>query len=113
MLYTRLNNFGERGYLRRKVVQLFEVIRRPLVTEKNTSLQSQGKYGFEVDEDANKVQIKQAVEKAFKVTVTAVNIMSVRGKERRVGRRTVVGSSWKKAVVTLKPGDKIQIFEGV
>jgi large subunit ribosomal protein L23 len=94
-------------------VQLFEVVRRPLVTEKNTSLQAQGKYAFEVAREANKNQVKQAVEKAFKVSVTAVNIISVRGRERRVGRRMVTGSSWKKAVVTLKAGDKIQIFEGV
>lgn len=94
-------------------MQLFEVIRRPLVTEKNTSLQAQGKYAFEVAREANKNQVKQAVEKAFKVNVTAVNIISVRGRERRVGRRMVTGSSWKKAVVTLKTGDKIQIFEGV
>ncbi len=94
-------------------MQLFEVLRNPLVTEKNTSLQSQGKYAFKVDSDANKVQIKQAVEKAFKVTVTSVNIMTVRGKEKRVGRKQVAGSPWKKAIVTLKPGDKIQIFEGV
>ncbi len=94
-------------------MQLFEVIRRPLVTEKNTSLQAVGKYAFEVDRDANKVQVKQAVEKAFKVTVTGVNMMSVRGKEKRVGRKQVPGSPWKKAVVTLKQGDKITIFEGV
>jgi large subunit ribosomal protein L23 len=94
-------------------VQLFEVIRRPLVTEKNTLLQSQNKYAFEVDKDSNKVQVKEAVEKAFKVTVTAVNMITVRGRERRVGRRIVAASPWKKAVVTLKAGDKIQIFEGV
>ena len=63
-------------------MQLFEVLRRPLVTEKNTFLQAQGKYAFEVDDDANKVQVKQAVEKAFKVTVTAVNMMTVRGQRK-------------------------------
>jgi large subunit ribosomal protein L23 len=94
-------------------MQLFEVIRRPLVTEKNTSLQGLGKYCFEVDSDANKVQIKEAVEKAFKVSVTSVNVMTVRGREQRVGRRKVLANTWKKAVVTLKPGDKITIFEGV
>jgi large subunit ribosomal protein L23 len=94
-------------------VQLFEVVKRPLVTEKNTSLQAQNKYAFEVAKEANKNQIKQAVEKAFKVNVTAVNVITVRGSERRVGRRIVAGSPWKKAVVTLKAGDKIQIFEGV
>lgn len=94
-------------------MQLFEVVRRPLVTEKNTAMQAEGKYTFEVAKGANKVQVKQAVEKGFKVTVTAVNIITVRGRERRVGRRIVAGSPWKKAVVTLKAGDKIQIFEGV
>jgi large subunit ribosomal protein L23 len=94
-------------------VQLFEVIRRPLVTEKNTVLQASGKYAFEVAGASNKEQVKAAVEKAFKVKVTAVNIMTVRGREKRVGRRKVTTTPWKKAVVTLKPGDKIQIFEGV
>jgi len=94
-------------------MQLFEVIRRPLVTEKNTILQGTGKYGFEVAAGANKVQIKKAVEKAFKVTVTSVNVMTVRGREQRVGRRKVLANKWKKAVVTLKSGDKITIFEGV
>jgi large subunit ribosomal protein L23 len=94
-------------------MQLYEVLRRPLVTEKGTLLQTQNKYGFEVSDEANKMQVKQAVEKAFKVTVTAVNIITVRGKEKRVGRKQIVKSPWKKAIVTLKTGDKIQIFEGV
>jgi len=94
-------------------VHLYEVLRRPLITEKNTTLQAQGKYAFEVDEEANKNQIKLAVEKAFKVKVTTVNVMTVPGKTRRVGRRQVLTSSRKKAIVTLKPGDKIELFEGV
>jgi large subunit ribosomal protein L23 len=94
-------------------VQLYEVLRRPLVTEKNTILQSQGKYVFEVSGNANKPQIKNAVEKAFNVKVRTVNIMIVGGKQRRMGRRQVVTSPWKKAVVTLREGDKIQLFEGV
>ena len=94
-------------------MQLFDVIRRPLVTEKNTILQSHGKYGFEIAREANKEEVKKAVEKAFKVKVTAVNIMMVRGQERKVGRKVLPGSPWKKAIVTLKAGDKIQIFEGV
>ncbi len=83
------------------------------MTEKSTLQQANNKYGFEIAKGANKVEVKQAVEKAFKVTVTAVNIMTVRGPEKRVGRKMVAANSWKKAVVTLKPGDKIQIFEGV
>ncbi len=94
-------------------MHLYEVLRRPLITEKNTVLQPLGKYVFEVAGGANKFQIKQAVEKAFDVKVTKVNVMTVAGKGRRVGRRQVLTSSWKKAVVTLKPGDKIEFFEGV
>jgi large subunit ribosomal protein L23 len=91
----------------------YEVLRRPLITEKNTELQIQGKYAFEVAREANKPQIKQAVEKAFDVTVTTVNVMNIHGGVRRVGRRQVSTRSWKKAIVTLQPGDKIELFEGV
>lgn len=95
-------------------MHLYEVLRRPLITEKNTSLQAGGKYAFEVAGSATKFQIKQAVEKAFKVKVTAVNIMNVPGKKRRMGRREIETSRpWKKALVTLKPGEKIELFEGV
>ena len=94
-------------------MHLYEVLRRPLITEKDTVLQAQGKYAFEVARGANKPQIKQAVEEAFKVKVTAVNVMTVPGKTRRIGRQQVLTQSWKKAVVTLKSGDKIELFEGV
>jgi len=87
-------------------------LRRPLITEKYTALQAYGKYAFEVAGEANKTQVKEAVEKAFKVEVTAVNVMTVAGKSRRLGRRLLPARSWKKAVVTLKPGDKIELFEG-
>jgi len=91
----------------------YEVLRRPLITEKNAGLQVQGKYVFEVAEEANKPQIKQAVERAFNVTVTTVNVMNIRSKMRRAGKRQVSTRSWKKAIVTLQPGDKIELFEGV
>ncbi len=94
-------------------MHLYEVLRRPLITEKNTLLQAQGKYAFEIASEANKPQVKQAVEKVFKVKVLAVNVMTVPPKTRRVGRRQVLTQSWKKAIVTLKPGDKIELFEGV
>ncbi|MFH0913832.1 MAG: 50S ribosomal protein L23 [Chloroflexota bacterium] len=94
-------------------MHLYDVIKRPLVTEKNTGQQALGKYAFEVDQKANKPQVKQAVEKAFKVKVTAVNTMNMPGKMKRFGKREVHTPAWKKAVVTLKPGDKIEIFEGV
>lgn len=94
-------------------MHLYEVLRRPLITEKNTIMQAQNKYAFEVAKEANKPQIKQAVEKAFKVKVTGVNVTKVSGKTRRVGRRLVQTPPWKKAIVTLQPGDKIVFFEGV
>jgi len=94
-------------------MHLYEVLRRPLITEKNTLLQEQNKYVFEVAKVANKHQIKQAVEKAFDVKVMGVNIISVPGKTRRVGRRQVKTSSWKKAIITLEEGQKIGFFEGV
>ena len=94
-------------------MHLYEVLRRPIITEKNTTLQGQNKYAFEVAVKANKHQVKQAVEKAFKVEVVAVNMIAVPGKTRRVGRRQVKTSPWKKAVVTLEAGQKIEFFEGV
>ncbi len=94
-------------------MHVYEVLRRPLITEKSTALQAEGKYAFEVARDANKPQIKQAVEKAFKVKVTAVNVMTVAGKTRRLGRRVLPARPWKKAIVSLKEGDKIEIFGGV
>jgi len=96
-----------------KEIQVFEVLRKPLITEKSTVLQSMGKYAFQVAGGANKMQVKQAVEKAFKVTVTGVNVVMVKGKTRRAGKRMMTTPSWKKAIVTLKAGDKIELFEGV
>jgi large subunit ribosomal protein L23 len=94
-------------------MHLYEVLRRPLITEKNAALQMEGKYAFEVANEATKPQVKQAVELAFKVKVTGVNVMTVPGKERRIGRRNVRKPSWKKAIVTLQPGDRIEFFENV
>jgi len=94
-------------------MQLYQILRRPLITEKNAILQAQGKYAFEVAGEASKHQIKQAVEKAFKVKVTAVNVMTVAGKQRIIGRQRVMTRPWKKAFVTLQLGDKIELFEGV
>ena len=94
-------------------MHLYEVLRRPLITEKNTMLQAQNKYAFEIADGANKPMIKQAVEKAFKVKVTGVNVVTMQGKTKKVGRRQVHTNPWKKAIVTLKPGDKIEFFEGV
>jgi large subunit ribosomal protein L23 len=91
----------------------FEILRRPLITEKSTDLQEDGRYSFEVATDATKHQIKWAVEEAFSVKVIKVNTMNVKGKRKRFGPRVTLQKSWKKALVTLAPGQTITIFEGV
>ncbi len=94
----------------------FSTIVRPVVSEKSTALGDQGKYIFEVAPTANKIQIKAAVEAAFsnkKVVVDAVNILHVPGKTRRRGRSVGMTRSWKKAIVTLKAGQRLDLFEGV
>ncbi len=96
-----------------KAIHPYEVLRRPLVTEKSTMLSPVGKYVFEVAVGANKPQIAEAVEKAFNVHVVEVNTMNVRGKVKRMGRSRGTQTSWKKAIVTLQPGEQIQVFEGV
>jgi len=90
-----------------------EVLRRPVITEKSTMLGDQGQYVFEVARDANKIEIRRAVETVFKVNVQSVNVSHVRGKMRRMGRSMGLTSSWKKAVVTLRQGQKIELFQGV
>ncbi len=94
-------------------MHIYEVLRRPVITEKNTILMDQHKYVFEVRKDANKAQVKMAVEKAFSVNVKAVNMITVPAKPKGFGRMKGHKKKKKKAIVTLKPGDKIEIFEGV
>mgnify|MGYP001086064706 CR=1 FL=1 len=94
-------------------MHFYETLRRPLITEKATSLQEGNKYAFEVSGGATKPQVKEAVERAFKVKVVKVNVMTVVGKTRRMGKREVRSPSWKKAIVSLEPGQKITFFEGV
>ena len=90
------------------------VIVRPLVTEKSTEqLEKEGAYTFVVDRDANKVEIAQAIEALFNVKVRDVRTMQYRGKEKRLGRFVGRRAGWKKAVVKLREGDSIEIFEGV
>lgn len=93
------------------------IIRRPIITEKITLLQDKRQYAFEVDPNANKIEIGRAVEKKFHVTVESVRTMRVGGKKRtqltRSGRFQGRTRSWKKAIVTLKEGDKIDYFENV
>jgi large subunit ribosomal protein L23 len=91
----------------------YDVILRPIITEKSSSMKESGnQYVFEVQRAANKIEIKKAIEKLFKVKVVSVQVALMQGKERRVGRFSGKKSDWKKAVVKLSPKDKITIFEG-
>lgn len=89
-----------------------DVIVRPILTEKSTMLSEVGKYVFRVNNQANKLQIRQAVEELFRVDVASVNVARVRGKWRRFGRSRGRQPDWKKAVVTLEPGQSIELFPG-
>ncbi len=88
------------------------VIKRPLVTEKNTIHSSALTYAFEVETKADKAEIKKAVEKAFSVKVIAVRTMNCRTRQKRVGARLSKVRYWKKALVKLAVGEKIALFEG-
>jgi large subunit ribosomal protein L23 len=97
-----------------------EIVLRPVISEKSIDESTRGKYTFAVHQDANKIQIKAAIEELYKkeaVTVVAVNVSTTKVKEKRRGTRRgrIVGhtSPWRKAVVTLAPGQKIEFFEGV
>jgi large subunit ribosomal protein L23 len=85
------------------------VIKSMLRTEKGSGLLVQNKYVFDVIRDANKIDVKRAVEELYKVSVDSVNMMNVRGKKRRVRYREGMTTSWKKAIVTLKPDNKIEV----
>ena len=93
-------------------MHIYEVLRRPIITEKSSLLQEQGRYVFEVMTEANKAQIREAVERSFDVKVRTVNVINVRGKRKRFGNRLTARPSWKKAIITVRPGDRIEIFEG-
>ena len=88
-----------------------DVLVRPLITEKSTRLIEVGQYSFEVHREANKIQIREAVEKTFNVKVKAVNTMNMPRKTRRRGRNVGTVPGWKKAIVTLQEGQTIDIFE--
>lgn len=90
-----------------------EIIKKPIVTEKSTRLMELNKYCFAVDRRASKIQIKEAIETIFKVKVLDVNTMRMLGKLKRMGRHEGRRPSWKKAIVTLEPGSRIEFFEGV
>jgi large subunit ribosomal protein L23 len=94
-----------------------QIVLRPVISEKSMDQSTVNKYTFAVADEANKLQIKAAVEELFKVTVLEVNVLNTKPKEksrnRRRGRQVGFTSPWKKAVVTIKAGDSIEFFEGV
>jgi large subunit ribosomal protein L23 len=92
---------------------IYQVIRRPLITEKaNILKEKDNKVAFVVYPGANKAEIKEAVERLLKVKVLKVNVSTMKGKTRRMGRNIGKRPDWKKAVVTLRPGERIEFFEG-
>jgi large subunit ribosomal protein L23 len=94
--------------------QHYQILKKPLVTEKGTIMQQEtNRVLFSVHPDANKIQIKNAIEKIFDVTVLSVNTVNVKGKQRRFGKSIGFTKDWKKAYALLKEGDTIELFEGV
>ena len=96
-------------------MNIYQVLKRPILTEKTDYQRDDNKYVFEVDRKANKHEVKEAVETLFDVEVMAVNTMIMKPKRRRLGRKSIVTRpAWKRAIVTLAPGERIQdFFEGV
>jgi large subunit ribosomal protein L23 len=95
-------------------MDMYKIVKKPLVTEKGTIMLSEGNWvTFRVHLDSNKIEIKEAVQKIFSVSVLQVNTQIVRGKRRRFGKAMGQSKAWKKAMVQLKAGDKIEMFEGV
>ena len=95
------------------MTDLYDIIRLPRITEKGSRLKEKSNVlTFEVRTDANKIQVRKAIEGIFKVKVVDVTTVNVPGKRKRMGQREGRRSDWKKAYVTLKAGDKIDIFEG-
>jgi large subunit ribosomal protein L23 len=93
--------------------EVHDIIINPLVTEKSTTQrEGQNQYSFKVNKKANKIEIKEAVERLFKVKVREVRTATIRGKVKRLGRRFGKRPDWKKAVVTVNEGDRIDFFEG-
>lgn len=90
-----------------------DILIKPVVTEKSTGLLAENKYTFIVELSANKTEVKKAVEEIFKVKVDKVTTMRVKGKQKRVRQFTGRTPDRKKAIVTLKEGNKIEIFEGL
>ena len=95
-------------------MELHHIIKRALITEKSTLAREEAnKYVFEVNRNANKIEIVNAIEKLFKVKVLNVHVMNVLGKKKRLGKIVGQKRAWKKAVVTLVPGNRIEVYVGI
>jgi len=94
-------------------MEITKILKRPVISEKSFAHAENGKYVFVVSKEANKIELRKAIEKLFKVTVTDVKTVVVKGKVKRVGRKYGKRSDFKKAYVTLKEGDKIEEFKGI
>ena len=103
----------EKKTVKREMGKTLGVLVKPLITEKSSFLSPFGQYVFEVSLKTNKVEIAKAIERAYGVKPISVNIVRVRGKKVRYGKTLGVTKKWKKAIITLKPGDKIEVYEGV
>jgi large subunit ribosomal protein L23 len=96
------------------MLEAYQIIRRPIITEKGSTLKEESnQVVFEVSLEANKPEIKKAVEWLFKVSVLAVRTQNRQGKKKRLGKNVGRRKNWKKAIVTLKQGDRVEFFEGV
>lgn len=91
----------------------YKILIKPLITEKSSFLNQYNQHVFEIDSKANKIEVAKAFESVYKIKPISVNVIKVKGKEIRYGRVTGRTKNWKKAVITLKPGEKIAVHEGV
>ncbi len=91
-------------------MEIYQIVKRPIITEKTMKLVEKGKYTFEVDKNANKQEIKEAIEKLFNVSVVKVNVINEIAKAKRVGQHSGFAPAVSKAIVTLAEGNKIEIY---
>jgi len=104
---------AQKKQLKKKDPEAYKILLKPLITEKATDLSAQNQYAFIVSEKANKIEIAKKIEHVYGVTPIKVRVMNFSGKRVRYGRVMGKTKGWKKAIVTLKPADKIEIYEGV